>query len=220
MLPCPGRPAYAPLPTWDPCRWPAGPRWGRWKSWLKEIPARALFFAALDEVRILRAAALIGLAAEAIEIGAAYARRREAFGVRIGTYQAVAHPLADALVAKDGAQLLTWKACWALDECLPIGRSLASMAYVFAAEMAYAATQHSLHIHGGYGFTAECDIQLYYRRAKAWVTAFADPGVSSTCSQKSCTDPPGLGYRRRPTQPSWKMLDGFPLATSSQGDSG
>jgi len=41
--------------------------------------------------------------------------------------------------------------------------------------MAYAATQHSLHIHGGYGFTAECDIQLYYRRAKAWVTAFADP---------------------------------------------
>ena len=49
------------------------------------------------------------------------------------------------------------------------------MAYVFAAKMAYAATQHSLHIHGGYGFTAECDIQLYYRRAKAWVTAFADP---------------------------------------------
>jgi alkylation response protein AidB-like acyl-CoA dehydrogenase len=137
--------------------------------------ARAFFSAALDEVRILRAAALIGLAAEAIEISAAYARQREAFGVRIGTYQAVAHPLADALVAKDGAQLLTWKACWALDECLPIGRSLASMAYVFAAEMAYAATQHSLHIHGGYGFTAECDIQLYYRRAKAWVTAFADP---------------------------------------------
>jgi alkylation response protein AidB-like acyl-CoA dehydrogenase len=49
------------------------------------------------------------------------------------------------------------------------------MAYVFASEMAYTATQHSLHIHGGYGFTAECDIQLYYRRAKAWVTAFADP---------------------------------------------
>jgi alkylation response protein AidB-like acyl-CoA dehydrogenase len=137
--------------------------------------ARALFSAALDEVRVLRAAALVGLASEAIEIGAAYARQREAFGVRIGTYQAVAHPLADALVAKDGAQLLTWKACWALDEGLPTAPALAAMAYVFAAEMAYAATQHSLHIHGGYGFTAECDIQLYYRRAKAWVAAFADP---------------------------------------------
>ena len=67
--------------------------------------SRRRFAAALDEVRILRAAALNGLASEAIEIGAAYARQREAFGIPIGTYQAVAHPLADALVAKDGAQL-------------------------------------------------------------------------------------------------------------------
>jgi alkylation response protein AidB-like acyl-CoA dehydrogenase len=133
------------------------------------------FSAALDEVRILRAAALVGLTSEAIEIGAAYAREREAFGVPIGTYQAVAHPLADALVAKDGAQLLTWKACWALTEGLPSAPALASKAYVFAAETAYAAAQHSLHLHGGYGFTVECDIQLYYRRAKAWVTTFADP---------------------------------------------
>ena len=133
------------------------------------------FSTALDEVRVLRAATLVGLASEAIEIGAAYARHREAFGVPIGTYQAVAHPLADALVAKDGAQLLTWKACWALNEGLPSAPALASKAYVFAAETAYGAAQHSLHLHGGYGFTVECDIQLYYRRAKAWVTTFADP---------------------------------------------
>jgi alkylation response protein AidB-like acyl-CoA dehydrogenase len=133
------------------------------------------FLAALDELRVLRAAALVGLASEAIEIGAAYARDREAFGLRIGAYQAVAHPLADALVAKDGAQLLAWKASWALEEGLPLAPALASMAFVFAAETAYAAAQHSLHLHGGYGFTVECDIQLYYRRAKAWVTAFADP---------------------------------------------
>jgi alkylation response protein AidB-like acyl-CoA dehydrogenase len=133
------------------------------------------FAAALDDVRILRSAALNGLAGEAIEIGAAYARERKAFGVSIGTYQAVAHPLADMLVARDGAQLLTWKACWASAEQLPRASSLAAMAYAFSAETAYTASQHSLHIHGGYGFTVECDIQLYYRRAKAWVTAFADP---------------------------------------------
>ena len=137
-------------------------------------PRRA-FAAALDDVRILRSAALNGLAGEAIEIGAAYARERKAFGVSIGAYQAVAHPLADMLVAKDGAQLLTWKACWASAERLPRASSLAAMAYVFSAETAYTASQHSLHIHGGYGFTVECDIQLYYRRAKAWVTTFADP---------------------------------------------
>lgn len=133
------------------------------------------FSAALDEVRILRGAALVGLASEAIEIGAAYARERQAFGLAIGTYQAVAHPLADALVAKDGAELLIWEACWAANNSLPRASALASMAFVFASETAYAAAQHSLHIHGGYGFTEECDIQLYFRRAKAWVTALADP---------------------------------------------
>ena len=137
-------------------------------------PTRA-FAAALDDVRILRSAALNGLAGEAIEIGAAYARERKAFGVPIGTYQAVAHPLADMLVAKDGAQLLTWKACWASAEQLPRASALAAMAYVFSAQTAYTASQHSLHLHGGYGFTVECDIQLYYRRAKAWATTFADP---------------------------------------------
>jgi alkylation response protein AidB-like acyl-CoA dehydrogenase len=139
------------------------------------VEATRWFSSALDEVRVLRAAALVGLASEAIEIGAAYAREREAFGIPIGSYQAVAHPLADALVAKDGAQLLTWKACWALAEGLPSAPALAAKAYVFAAETAYAAAQHSLHLHGGYGFTVECDIQLYYRRAKSWVTTFADP---------------------------------------------
>jgi len=153
-------------------RWSGG---GKVDVLAEGFEAGRRFGAAIDEVRILRAAALVGLASEAIEIGAAYARQREAFGVPIGSYQAVAHPLADALVAKDGAQLLTWKACWALGEDLPAAAALASMAFVFAAETAYAAAQHSLHIHGGYGFTVECDIQLYYRRAKAWVTAFADP---------------------------------------------
>jgi alkylation response protein AidB-like acyl-CoA dehydrogenase len=130
---------------------------------------------ALDEVRVLHAAALVGLAHQSIEIGARYAMERRAFGVPIGTYQGVAHPLADAVVAADGAELLTWKACWALDEGAVEALALAPMALVFAGQTAYQASQHSLHIHGGYGFTAEYDIQLYYRRAKAWLTAFADP---------------------------------------------
>jgi alkylation response protein AidB-like acyl-CoA dehydrogenase len=137
--------------------------------------ARGEFAAALDEVRVLRAAALIGLAEEAVSIGAEYAKVRHAFGQPIGMYQAVAHPFADALSALDGAQLLVRKACWALDSGQADGPALASMAFVFAAETAYQATQHSLHVHGGYGFTEEYDIQLYYRRAKAWAVAFADP---------------------------------------------
>ena len=138
--------------------------------------AAQAFSRALCEVRVLRAAALVGLAAEAIELAAAYARERCAFGIPIGTYQAVAHPLADALVAKDGAQLLAWKATWALETDHPDAHVLARQAFIFAAELASHAAQHSLHIHGGYGFTRECDIQLYYRRSQAWAATVADPG--------------------------------------------
>src|SRR6202012_3240084 len=58
--------------------------------------ARTEFAAALDEVRILRAAALVGLALEAVHIGSEYTKVRQAFGQPIGMYQAVAHPFADA----------------------------------------------------------------------------------------------------------------------------
>jgi alkylation response protein AidB-like acyl-CoA dehydrogenase len=90
-------------------------------------------------------------------------------------YQAVAHPFADALAALDGARLLVAKACWAVDFERADAPALATMGFVFAAETAYQAANHSLHVHGGYGFMEEYDIQLYYRRAKAWATAFADP---------------------------------------------
>jgi alkylation response protein AidB-like acyl-CoA dehydrogenase len=134
-----------------------------------------VFNTAVDEVRVLRAAALVGLASEAVGIGSRYAVVREAFGQPIGMYQAVAHPFADAIAALDGARLLVHKACWAMDSAQDDASALAAMAFVFAAETAYHATAHSLHVHGGYGFMEEYDIQLYYRRAKAWAAAFADP---------------------------------------------
>jgi alkylation response protein AidB-like acyl-CoA dehydrogenase len=137
--------------------------------------ANRLFGAALDDVRVLRAAALHGLTSQAVEIGVGYVGVREAFGQPIGMYQAVAHPFADAVAALDGAQLLIYKACWALESAHPDGPALAAMAFVFAAQTAYQVTTHCLHVHGGYGFMEEYDIQLYYRRAKAWAAAFADP---------------------------------------------
>jgi alkylation response protein AidB-like acyl-CoA dehydrogenase len=137
--------------------------------------ARTAFDTAVDEVRVLRAALLVGLASEAVGIGSRYANVREAFGQPIGMYQAVAHPFADAVTALDGAQLLVHKACWARDSAQEDAAALAAMAFAFAAETAYHAATHSLHVHGGYGFMEECDIQLYYRRAKAWAAAFADP---------------------------------------------
>ena len=98
--------------------------------------AGELFEAALDEWLVLTAAALVGLATAAHEIVCTYAAERRAFGAVIGSYQGVAHPLADDATALDGARLLSRKAAWALDTGHERGRELASMAFAFASETA------------------------------------------------------------------------------------
>jgi alkylation response protein AidB-like acyl-CoA dehydrogenase len=48
------------------------------------------------------------------------------------------------------------------------------MAFLFAAETAFRTASDSLHVHGGYGYTLEYDVQLYFRRAKAWSLVAGD----------------------------------------------
>jgi alkylation response protein AidB-like acyl-CoA dehydrogenase len=77
----------------------------------------------------------------------------------------------------DGARLLTHKAA-GVAEAGPgtwDARRLAAMAFLFAAETAQTATARALHVHGGYGYTLEYDIQLYQRRARGWPLVLDDP---------------------------------------------
>jgi alkylation response protein AidB-like acyl-CoA dehydrogenase len=133
-----------------------------------------VFDRAVDEWLTLTAAALVGIAAAANEIGCAYAAERKAFGTVIGTFQGVAHPLADDATNIDGARLLAQKAAWSLDEESDRGRELAAMAFAFASQTAEAATYNALHVHGGYGFMLEYDVQLFYRRARGWARVWGD----------------------------------------------
>jgi alkylation response protein AidB-like acyl-CoA dehydrogenase len=130
---------------------------------------------AVDEWRVLTAGALVGLAGAALELGVEYAKQRQQFGVPIGSFQAVAHRLADVATSVDGALLLAREAAWAADEHEADAVSLARMAFLFAARTAQATTAAALHVHGGYGFTLEYDVQLHLRRAKAWPLALGDP---------------------------------------------
>lgn len=139
--------------------------------------AQALHSAALDRWLMMTSLALVGIAARAIEIGADYAKQRHAFGTAIGTFQAVSHPLADSATAVDGARLLGYEAACAFADEPDRASELAAMAFVFAYETARDATRHSLHIHGGYGFGMEQDIQLYYRRARGWAMVYAEPAA-------------------------------------------
>ncbi|TDC57425.1 acyl-CoA dehydrogenase [Actinomadura sp. KC345] len=131
--------------------------------------------AAQDEFLLLTAAAQVGIAARALEIGVGYVKERTAWNVPIGSFQAVAHTLADVAAAVDGARLLAYEAAWAATEEPERFAELAALAFGFAAETARDATYHSLHFHGGYGFTDEYDVQLYYRRARAWAGVCLEP---------------------------------------------
>ena len=93
----------------------------------------------------------------------------------IGSFQGIAHRLADTAAAVDGARLLAYEAAWAVDDQPERAAELAAMAFAFAYETARDATYRSLHFHGGYGFMMEYDIQLYFRRARGWANVFDDP---------------------------------------------
>jgi alkylation response protein AidB-like acyl-CoA dehydrogenase len=141
---------------------------------------------AVDEWKLLTAASLVGIAAAALDIGVAYVMSRHQFGVPVGSFQAVQHGLADLPAMIDGSRLLVHKAAWAGsdvedavcdvdDNDISDFGVLASMAFVFASDTAARATDRSLHYHGGYGFSEEFDIQLYYRRARGWSLVYDDP---------------------------------------------
>jgi len=137
--------------------------------------ARQAHGQALDEWRALTAVALAGLGRAAFDIGVRYVTERRQFGVPVGSFQAVQHRLADVATDLDGADLLAHKAVWALDRGTGDADRLVPMAFAHAGAVAQAAASAALHLHGGYGFMEEYDVQLYFRRAKAARLVLGDP---------------------------------------------
>ena len=117
------------------------------------------------------AAEAVGVAQKALELGVAYVSDREQFGKKIGTYQAVSHPLADTYVETELARSLAYWAAWCVaeeDERTPVAVASAKS---FCAETAVAACERSIQVHGGIGFTWEHVLHRYYKRAQ-WIDAF------------------------------------------------
>ncbi len=140
--------------------------------------AVAAYHAAIEEWRLLTAAALSGLALEALRLATNYAKERTAFGQLIGSFQGLAHPLADAFTDSDGARLLVWRAISALGHGEAQAGALCAMAYWWAARTTEVAVVRASHSFGGYGFTLEYDIQLYNRRGRAWALLAGDPRLA------------------------------------------
>lgn len=137
--------------------------------------ALTIFTAALEEWKVLMAAALNGLAREAVRLAAVYACERKAFGVPIGTYQAMSHPLANFITEIEGGKYFVWKVIHALANREDGAGARISMALWWNARTASVAAIQSLRTFGGYGLTTEYDIHLYNLRAKAWPLVHGDP---------------------------------------------
>ena len=145
---------------------------------LGEIVADSNYVSCFGSFEPLRLRLLAGLAAEAVgvaqkalELGVEYVSQREQFGKKIGTYQAVSHPLADTYVETELARSLAYWAAWCVaeeDEQAPVA---AAAAKSMAAETAVAACERSIQVHGGIGFTWEHVLHRYYKRAQ-WIDAF------------------------------------------------
>jgi alkylation response protein AidB-like acyl-CoA dehydrogenase len=115
--------------------------------------------------RIGIAAQALGIAAGAYELAVKYAKEREAFGKPIGQHQAIAFKLADMATEIEAARLLVYRAAYMKDKHQDY-TTAASMAKLFASEVAMRHTVEAVQIHGGYGYVKEYHVERLMRDAK------------------------------------------------------
>ena len=133
----------------------------------------ALFDEARPEQEKLAALALeaVGIGKKALELGVEHARTREQFGRPIGVYQAVSHSLADTYVETELARSLAYWAAWCVAEGDEQTAIATAAAKANASDVAVAACERSIQVHGGIGFTWEHVLHRYYKRA-LWIQAY------------------------------------------------
>ena len=117
-------------------------------------------------------AGLVGLAADSfgaatrlIQVSVEYAKERKQFGFPIAQFQAVKHQLARMGTEIEPTRALFWYAAHALDQGLPDAERHAAMVKAHITDRAMAVAREAVELHGGLGFTWECDVQAWFKRA-------------------------------------------------------
>jgi hypothetical protein len=109
---------------------------------------------------------LVGIARGAHAVAVDYAKIREQYGKQIGSYQAVAHLLAESLALIEGSVSVLRHAAWAVDELTPTESiRAAQVAKIYCARAARTVCETAVQVHGGIGNTWECLVHVYLRRA-------------------------------------------------------
>lgn len=133
-----------------------------------------VMFNSLNPERILTGAICTGMAQQALAKAVEYSKQRIVFGDKpIGTYQGIAHPMAEVKINLEAAKLMTYKAAWAYDQGLDPAQvgSLANMAKFLAADLAIRAADVAIEVHGGNGFSDEYGLIQLWNGARILKTA-------------------------------------------------
>ena len=142
--------------VFENCRVPAANRLAR------EGEGYRIALANLEAGRIGIAAQSVGMARSAFDAALAYARERTSFGKPIVEHQAVSFRLADMATEIEIARQMVWHAASLRDAGQPCLKE-ASMAKLFASEMAERVCSAAIQIHGGYGYVADFPVERIYR---------------------------------------------------------
>jgi len=126
----------------------------------------------LDVATTVLAAEIVGTCQAIFDTVHAYVQAREQFGVKIGSFQAIKHKLADMYVALESARTTTWFAAAAIDEDDERAPLAAAMAKASAGDCQRLLAKEGIQTLGGIGFTWEHDMHLYVKRAKTSAALF------------------------------------------------
>ncbi len=119
----------------------------------------------LDRGRTAIGTMAVGIAQGALDESIEYAKQRQQFGKPIGKFQAIQWMIADMATQIDAARLLVYRAADLEEKGKPFTKE-ASMAKLFASEIAMKATRNAMQIFGGYGYTREYPLERFYRDVK------------------------------------------------------
>ena len=133
---------------------------------------RAVAPAVLDAARVLLAADAFGAAWKLIEVTVGYSLSREQFGAPIAQFQAVKHQLASLAADTEPMRGLVWYAAHAFDHLPEQRAGDAAVAKAHVTERALHVGRSCVELHGGIGFTWDCDVQIWVKRTmfdRAWL---------------------------------------------------
>jgi short-chain 2-methylacyl-CoA dehydrogenase len=125
----------------------------------------AQFLEALADGRVAIGALSVGLARGCLEESVKYAGERQAFGKPIGSFEALQFKIADMKVAVETARLAVLNAAWLRDRGRPFATE-ASVAKLYASEVAATCAREAVQVHGAYGYIEEFPVARFYRDAK------------------------------------------------------